>query len=298
MLVKAAYDRGISVVDSDWVTNLGPSTHPRPGRGLRQFERAVPSHAVTLPCLLTHRSSDSYGHSYKGPGIGRCAQLTLRWARCFVHIALTVYLFISCAISSTMSQFPQFASGSSSTSSLSPPQHSLAFPPPSPGADAFQPPLYETRSRQPKFVETMTQRRERVEFLRRREWTRRIAEWIDHSSNADAKELTHITYSWVDILAAADAVDDLDDVASPPYTPDEPSEPYVIYTASPRSSSASRSDAYTPSHPHTHSPMHHIPPPTIRPRRSGLLPRSRHSSLTSISEEDEPSSASPAAPCF
>ncbi|CCM00704.1 uncharacterized protein FIBRA_02744 [Fibroporia radiculosa] len=164
-----------------------------------------------------------------------------------------------------------------------------------PRSDAYGYVHYDSKGRLGKFEETAAQRRERVEFLRRREWTRRIAEWIEHSANS--QELAHITHSWADILAAADAVDDLDDTASSPYTLEEPEpEPYIIYTASPRSGSFSCSiPSYTPP-----SPAHTLPSPAPRsshsqPRRkrSGGLPRSRHSSLSSISEEEEA-----AAPCF
>lgn len=184
-----------------------------------------------------------------------------------------------------------------------------------------------TKGRQDKFLESTAQRRQRVEFLRRREWTRRIAEWIDSaaagssSSSADAKvrvfppvpharphhcinpqALAPITYSWVDILAAADADDDYEDTPafvpsaptpspSPhphpsvthPYTPDgQDDEPYIIYTASPRSRAST--PAPTPAYP--------ARPPALQPvrRRPGLSPRSRHSSLSSISEEVEPTS--------
>ncbi|KAI0728906.1 hypothetical protein C8Q72DRAFT_884785 [Fomitopsis betulina] len=165
-----------------------------------------------------------------------------------------------------------------------------------------------TKGRQDKFLESTAQRRQRVEFLRRREWTRRIAEWIDSaaagssSSSADAKALAPITYSWVDILAAADADDDYEDTPafvpsaptpspSPhphpsvthPYTPDgQDDEPYIIYTASPRSRAST--PAPTPAYP--------ARPPALQPvrRRPGLSPRSRHSSLSSISEEVVPTS--------
>lgn len=202
------------------------------------------------------------------------------------------------------------------------------------------------KGRQTKFVESTAQRRQRVEFLRRREWTRRIAEWIDAAAAggssaeaADAKVRTRlpglrharadsppitaqalapITYSWVDILAAADADDDYEDAPIPacspapvpvpsapslspapspypayayPYTPDEQDdEPYVIYTASPRSSaSPAPLPPYTPpAYPARPPALSWQPAPHAPRRRSGPSPRSRHSSLSSISEEEEP----------
>jgi len=189
-----------------------------------------------------------------------------------------------------MASLSQYSSaGSTSKNSFTKTDSSFPWPVSSSNTDVFQPPLYVSSERQQKFVESLAQRRERVEFLRRREWTRRIAEWIDHTAG-DARALAHITHSWVDILAAADAVDDLDDVASPQYTPDESSsdEPYIIYTASPRSGPAPRLNSYIPSPTHTQPPAHQIPSPSLRRQRSArMLPRSRHSSLSSISEEDE-----------
>ncbi|EPS98878.1 hypothetical protein FOMPIDRAFT_1024449 [Fomitopsis schrenkii] len=189
----------------------------------------------------------------------------------------------------------------------------------------------DAKGRQTKFVESTAQRRQRVEFLRRREWTRRIAEWIDSaaagssSSSAEAKALAPITYSWVDILAAADADDDYEDPpafapsapspaapcpspsayphpAAYPYTPDEQDdEPYIIYTASPRSRTSlpppHTPPALAPAYPARPPALHCQPlPPTAARRRSGPSPRSRHSSLSSISEEEE--EVPVPAPCF
>ncbi|KAH9837723.1 uncharacterized protein C8Q71DRAFT_754142 [Rhodofomes roseus] len=193
-----------------------------------------------------------------------------------------------------MSALPrQLASATPSSSKLPPP--SLPWTP-----DAAPIDLYlasqahdAAKGRQTKFVESLQQRRQRVEFLRRREWTRRIAEWIDSAAGPEAKALAPITYSWVDILAAADADDDYEDPlapapypsfpCAPAYTPAAPdAEPYIIYTASPRSST---SPARPPA-------LNTAPPPVLR--RTHAEPRSRHSSLSSISEEEEPAPA----PCF
>ena len=266
-----------------------------------------------------------------------------------------------------MSAFPtQFNvpfSSSSSSSSAKLPAPADAYIPWTPAPAPIDLHLAaHAKARQTKFVESTAQRRQRVEFLRRREWTRRIAEWIDSAaagnSAADAPQakvrvspalphatlhiradmptitaqaLAPITYSWVDILAAADADDDYEDAPLPspshspspapsapapcssspapspypayaypyPYIPDEPDddEPYVIYTASPRSSTSA--GPLPPAYPARPPALSWQPAPSPAPtlaarRRSGPSPRSRHSSLSSISEEEEPVSA----PCF
>ncbi|KAI0354299.1 hypothetical protein OH77DRAFT_526760 [Trametes cingulata] len=188
--------------------------------------------------------------------------------------------------------------------------------------------------------ESLTQRKDRVEFLRRREWTRRVATGGDLPSSIPKRART---YSWEDIIAAADAAADSWDYYSAPRrapaarsypdTIDEAEdEPYVIYTATPnprphasgaiRPPRAVSSNHYTP---HTPEPLvlystspspSHSPAPSPSPTLSPLPargssppssfvppggayvgrrgvggwrvgPHSRHSSLSSISEEDE-----------
>ncbi|OJT15688.1 hypothetical protein TRAPUB_5066 [Trametes pubescens] len=174
--------------------------------------------------------------------------------------------------------------------------------------------------KQSKSAESLTQRKDRVEFLRRREWTRRVSYGGDQPTSIPKRART---YSWEDIIAAADAAaaswdypqtqaaagyarrpDTIDEL-------DESDEPYVIYTATPRPQAPS---AYTPqssgdvlystspSHspsrspnlspvPST-SPVRDLSPPSVGnnpyfSRRGWRGPHSRHSSLSSISEEDE-----------
>ena len=223
-----------------------------------------------------------------------------------------------------------------------------------------------------------------MEFLRRREWTRRIAasgdqpivptvssplllpslpchhgvlpcphtslpakrpQAADVDANADAlccsapspPQRRERTYSWEDIVAAADAAASTYDYNSSGYTgrPDtidetDEDEPYVIYTATPRASAFAPTSSlsfspstsfslaspsaytYTPNTPvanviYSTSPSHSpSPSPTLSPlsspatvpsigngglqygrRASWRGPHSRHSSLSSISEEDE-----------
>lgn len=40
------------------------------------------------------------------------------------------------------------------------------------------PPVYDARGRQKNFVESAVQRRERIQFLKQREWVRRVTEWV------------------------------------------------------------------------------------------------------------------------
>ncbi|KAH9852930.1 hypothetical protein C2E23DRAFT_139045 [Lenzites betulinus] len=187
------------------------------------------------------------------------------------------------------------------------------------------------RLKQSKSTESLDQRKDRVEFLRRREWTRRVASAGDlqHTPTKRAR-----TYSWEDIIAAADAAASSWDFTSPasvrrPDTIDEldesDDEPYVIYTATPRphapsaytpaplpipgasvlysTSGSGSSSPYSDSSP-SPSPSHASPAYPVRDlsplghaglgganpyfARRGLRgPHSRHSSLSSISEEDE-----------
>jgi hypothetical protein len=39
-------------------------------------------------------------------------------------------------------------------------------------------PAYNTHGRQTTYVENTMQRRERIEFLKQREWIRRVTEWV------------------------------------------------------------------------------------------------------------------------
>ncbi|KAI0712780.1 hypothetical protein C8T65DRAFT_695283 [Cerioporus squamosus] len=190
------------------------------------------------------------------------------------------------------------------------------------------PPRTGRTLKQSRSTESLTQRKDRVDFLRRREWTRRVAASSDQPVVPSRRART---YSWEDIVAAADAAANTFDYnssggyAGRPDTideTDEADEPYVIYTATPRPPLQSSNSypipsalAYTPSHTpggnviySTSSPSPSpSPSPTLSPlptsspvrdmnlpligyharRGSWRGPHSRHSSLSSISEEDE-----------
>ncbi|KAI0759020.1 hypothetical protein C8Q74DRAFT_279392 [Fomes fomentarius] len=190
------------------------------------------------------------------------------------------------------------------------------------------PPRAGRTLKQSKSTESLTQRKDRVEFLRRREWTRRAAAGNDQPI---AQTTRARTYSWEDIIAAADAAASTFDYNSSGYAgrPDtideaDEGEPYVIYSTSPRPPLQSAHSfpspspspyTYTPHTPggtviYSTSPSHSpSPSPTLSPpparnsvrdlpqisngspyygrRLSWCGPHSRHSSLSSISEEDE-----------
>ncbi|KAI0744614.1 hypothetical protein C8Q76DRAFT_700421 [Earliella scabrosa] len=231
-----------------------------------------------------------------------------------------------------------------------------------------QPPRAGRTLKQSKSTESLTQRKDRVEFLRRREWTRRVAAGNDQpvaptvstpsatrAFSAPARDTPYVpfihasrpvnamhetdaqfppqrrarTYSWEDIIAAADAAASTFDYnssgsAGRPDTIDEADEdePYVIYSTSPRPPLQSAHSFPAPS-PYTYTPHtpgtviystspspSPSPSPTLSPLPSNTAvrdlpqiglggpyhhsrrvswrgPHSRHSSLSSISEEDE-----------
>ncbi|EGO02925.1 hypothetical protein SERLA73DRAFT_176394 [Serpula lacrymans var. lacrymans S7.3] len=164
-------------------------------------------------------------------------------------------------------------------------------------------PPYDMRGRQAQYTESASQRRERVEFLRKREWARRVAEWIRETSarqdvlsfgrsgplatpfgqDLDSPRLSSSSTSSLPL--SRDSSDDDD-------------EPYVIYSSSPSSSMSSLSDdtpVYQTSSIHNlHSGLNtqsYQTPPAVqkshRRRRSGQRTPGRKSSLSSIYEVPE-----------
>ncbi|KAG0706223.1 hypothetical protein DFH29DRAFT_902737 [Suillus ampliporus] len=165
-------------------------------------------------------------------------------------------------------------------------------------------PPYDVRGRQQHFVETVRQRRERIEFLKKREWARRVAEWIrETSARQDV-----MSFGCSGSLAASSKMPENGDVArltasasSLSLSSGEEEEPYVIYSSSPSSSMSSLSDdfptssAASTSHPSIsiHPLSSSIPPGhpfkrTHRRRRSSAsLMAPRRLSLSSIYEVPE-----------
>ncbi|KAH9920868.1 uncharacterized protein BXZ73DRAFT_104602 [Epithele typhae] len=186
------------------------------------------------------------------------------------------------------------------------------------------PPRASRNLKQSRSTENLSHRKDRVDFLRSRESTRRASTGGDLPSTPSRHTRT---YSWEDIIAAADAAASASPFVGRPDTIDEAEEsddePYVIYTATPRAPAPRASPAPfaypTPALPHTLGTVIYStspasspspsPSPTLSPaparerdvppmigiggpyfngRRSSLRgPHSRHSSLSSISEEDE-----------
>lgn len=69
---------------------------------------------------------------------------------------------------------PLYSAGYPVHDFLAPSSCSVGTPPHSPP--------YDVRGRQQQFIETAQQRKARLEFLKKREWARRVAEWIRETS--------------------------------------------------------------------------------------------------------------------
>jgi len=142
---------------------------------------------------------------------------------------------------------------------------------------------HDEKGRQIQYVETEVQRRERMEFIRKREWARRVSAWIQESQSGDDyyhQDLLYdsamsafTTYSTVttdgpSIPSSEDYYDDHDG--------------YIIYSSSPSSPSSSTSTLTEESISPSSSPTSCKPWPRRSPR-----PTRRHPSLSSINEEPE-----------
>lgn len=163
-------------------------------------------------------------------------------------------------------------------------------------------PPYDVRGRQQHFIETAQQRKERIEFLKKREWARRVAEWI----RATSARQDVMTFGCSGSLAASSPMPDNPDVTRLTVSAsslslsssEEEEEPYVIYSSSPSSSMSSLSDdlsisSISTSHPSnkSHSLSSSIPLPSKRSHRrkssASLMTPRRRPSLSSIYEVPE-----------
>lgn len=91
-------------------------------------------------------------------------------------------------------------------------------------------PLYHSRDTQKHVMES--QRRERIEFLKQREWARRVAEWV-RQTNSQQSDFSSLGRSWP---ASPQPVQDASYAYGIPYTAQpraEQEEPYIIYSSSP-----------------------------------------------------------------
>ncbi|KAH7919554.1 hypothetical protein BV22DRAFT_1108020 [Leucogyrophana mollusca] len=164
----------------------------------------------------------------------------------------------------------------------------------------INPPPYDGRGRQKQYVESVAQRKERIEFLKRREWARRVAEWIRETS----AQQDVMTFGYAGRHASP--VPDTGDVSrftgsssslSLPLNEEQDDQPYVIYSSSPSSSLSSLSDDVPVpvlySTPSFNNSSHAIPPPALsrshHRRRSSASLRGtpRRLSLSSIYETPE-----------
>ncbi|KAG2344650.1 hypothetical protein BDR05DRAFT_961566 [Suillus weaverae] len=164
-------------------------------------------------------------------------------------------------------------------------------------------PPYDVRGRQQHFIETAEQRKERIEFLKKREWARRVAEWI----RATSARQDVMSFGCSGSLAAASPMPENGDVTRLAASAsslslslsEEEEEPYVIYSSSPSSSMSSLSDDLSISSVSTSHPSNNIHPlsssislPSKRGRRrrkssTSLVTPRRRPSLSSIYEVPE-----------
>ncbi|KAJ8583910.1 hypothetical protein M405DRAFT_827727 [Rhizopogon salebrosus TDB-379] len=185
------------------------------------------------------------------------------------------------------------------------PVHDLLAAPPCSVTTPLHTPPYDVRGRQQQFVESAQQRKARLEFLKKREWARRVAEWIrETSARQDV-----MNFGCTGSLAASSSRSDNSNVrrSTTPRSPlplpsrEEEEEPYIIYSSSPSSSMSSLSDdlpaSSTPA-PHPSISIHPLSstippsPPSKRThhrRRSSasLTAPRRQPSLSSIYEVPE-----------
>ncbi|KAI9571926.1 hypothetical protein HD554DRAFT_2168733 [Boletus coccyginus] len=106
-------------------------------------------------------------------------------------------------------------------------------------------PAYDALGRQKHFVESSIQRRERIEFLKQREWVRRVTEWV-RETNAQ-KDFPIFGRSSRLYSPFHDAGMTCQPSIIPfPSAEEEEEEPYIIYSSSPSSSLSSLSEEITP----------------------------------------------------
>ncbi|KAG8215317.1 hypothetical protein J3R82DRAFT_8908 [Butyriboletus roseoflavus] len=162
-------------------------------------------------------------------------------------------------------------------------------------------PLYDTRGRQKGFVESTVQRRERIEFLKQREWVRRVTQWVRETNAQKDSPIfgrsgrSFIPFPNQDTALGSQAFA----IPFPRVEEEEEEEPYVIYSSSPNSSLTSLSEEITPVLPLNSGPSPSLtaaaPQPAQR-RASGhhrrcssasLRGHARQHSLSSICEVPE-----------
>ncbi|KIK92865.1 hypothetical protein PAXRUDRAFT_550252 [Paxillus rubicundulus Ve08.2h10] len=111
-------------------------------------------------------------------------------------------------------------------------------------------PVYDVRGRQKTFTESLAQRRERIEFLKRREWARRVTEWVRETNSQEVATTFGRSRPFPPSLAQEPYtrahVKSTPQASVIPFPQAEEEEPYIIYSSSPTSSFSSLSEDITP----------------------------------------------------
>ncbi|KAF8841864.1 hypothetical protein BDN67DRAFT_966579 [Paxillus ammoniavirescens] len=111
-------------------------------------------------------------------------------------------------------------------------------------------PVYDARGRQKTFVESLAQRRERIEFLKRREWARRVTEWVRETNSQEAVTTFGRSRPFpptpVQEPYLKSHVKSTPQASVIPFPQAEEEEPYIIYSSSPTSSLSSLSEDINP----------------------------------------------------
>ena len=181
-------------------------------------------------------------------------------------------------------------------------------------------PVYDTLGRQKTFIESAMQRRERIEFLKQREWIRRVTEWVrETNAQKDSVRTLSRLADFILLILSSQPIFGRSIRSYSPFSQDTPiapqasvipfpcaeeeeEEPYIIYSSSPSSSLSSLSEEITPvlplnggPSPSFSPPVTGVPQPTQR-RSSGhhrrcssssLRGHTRKQSLSSICEVPE-----------
>lgn len=173
--------------------------------------------------------------------------------------------------------------------------------------------VYDTHGRQKNYSESVVQRKERIEFLKQREWVRRVTEWVRQTNaQKDLVRKTFFTpyrhsYFKKSILGRSARSHfplpyhdpGLTSAIPFPCVEEEEEEPYIIYSSSPSSSLSSLSEEITPVLPLISGPSPSIglPVAAIPQRRASghhrrcssasLRGHTRKQSLSSIYEVPE-----------
>ncbi|KAF8125617.1 hypothetical protein EV363DRAFT_1225658 [Boletus edulis] len=120
-------------------------------------------------------------------------------------------------------------------------------------------PIHDPHGRQKNFAESAIQRKERIEFLKRREWVRRVAEWVRETSvQKDYPIFGRSSRSCFPFSSRDAGIVSQPSIIPFPCAEEVEEEPYVIYSSSPNSSLSSLPEEITPV-----LPLNSGPPPSL-----------------------------------